>query len=133
MGGGRYLFTLGWSLACARWVGWPRPEGQRVQRRDLIRFAAIGLLLYPLVLALVGFSIALVSTSGAAVSTVFQMFFAKQFGVAVVTLPVVVAWRERGHPAPRSEVRLYTGCGWSRWGPDWSPACGRPCWCGKPS
>ena len=103
-GAASYLFTLGWSLACARWVGWPRPEGQRVQRRDLIRFAAIGLLLYPLVLALVGFSIALVSTSGAAVSTVFQMFFAKQFGVAVVTLPVVVAWRERGHPAPRSEA-----------------------------
>ena len=103
-GGANYLFTLGWSLACARWLGWPRPEGQRVQRPDLIRFAAIGLLLYPLVLALVGFSIALVSTSGAAVSTVFQMFFAKQFGVAVVTLPVVVAWRERGHPAPRSEA-----------------------------
>ncbi len=103
-GGANYLFTLGWSLACARWLGWPRPEGQRVQRPDLIRFAAIGLLLYPLVLALVGFSIALVSTSGAAVSTVFQMFFAKQLGVAVVTLPVVVAWRERGHPVPRSEA-----------------------------
>ncbi|WP_448482810.1 EAL domain-containing protein [Pseudoxanthomonas mexicana] len=103
-GAASYLFTLGWSLACARWAGWPRSDGQRVQRRDLIRFAAIGLLLYPLALALVGFSIALVSTSGAAVSTVFQMFFAKQLGVAVVTLPVVVAWRERGHPVPRSEA-----------------------------
>ena len=38
-GGANYLFTLGWSLACARWLGWPRPEGQRVQRPDLIRFA----------------------------------------------------------------------------------------------
>ena len=103
-GAASYLFTLGWSLACARWAGWPRPDGQRVQRRDLIRFAAIALLLYPLVLALVGFSIALVSTSSAAVSTVFQMFFAKQFGVAVVTLPVMVAWRERGHRAMRPEV-----------------------------
>lgn len=103
-GAASYLFTFGWSLLCAHWTGWPREPGQRVQRRDLIRFAAIGLLLYPLMLALVGFSIAAVSTSTAAISTVFQMFFAKQFGVAVVTLPLVVAWRERGHPAPRMDA-----------------------------
>ena len=53
-------------------------------------------------LALTGFSIVMLSTPGLAVGTVFQMFFAKQLGVAVVTLPVMVAWRERGHPAPRT-------------------------------
>lgn len=102
-----YLFAFAWTLLCARLAGWPRAPGQRVQRRDLIRFAAIGLLLYPLILALVGFSIAMISTSSAAISTVFQMFFAKQFGVAVVTLPLVVAWRERGHAPPRSEAALH--------------------------
>ncbi|MBP6458170.1 MAG: hypothetical protein KA222_06000, partial [Pseudoxanthomonas sp.] len=101
-GGATYAFALGWSLACARWMEWPRPDGQRVMRRDLVRFAGIGLLLYPLVLALTGFSIVMLSTPGLAVGTVFQMFFAKQLGVAVVTLPVMVAWRERGHPAPRT-------------------------------
>ena len=103
-GAASYLFTLGWSLACARWMRWPRAPGQRVQRRDLVRFASIGLLLYPLVLALAGFSIAAISTSALAISSAFQMFFAKQFGVAVVTLPLVVAWRERGYPAPRLDA-----------------------------
>ncbi|HJS35261.1 MAG TPA: bifunctional diguanylate cyclase/phosphodiesterase [Pseudoxanthomonas sp.] len=103
-GAASYLFTLGWSLVCAQWMRWPRAPGQRVQRRDLIRFAAIGLLLYPLALSLAGFSIAAISTSALAISSAFQMFFAKQFGVAVVTLPLVVAWRERGYPTPRLDV-----------------------------
>ncbi|WP_284449217.1 EAL domain-containing protein [Pseudoxanthomonas mexicana] len=101
-GGATYAFALGWSLACARWMEWPRPDGQRVMRRDLVRFAGIGLLLYPLVLALTGFSVIMLSTPDLAVGTVFQMFFAKQLGVAVVTLPLMVAWRERGHPVPRT-------------------------------
>ncbi len=101
-GGATYAFALGWSLACARWMEWPRPDGQRVMRRDLVRFAGIGLLLYPLVLALTGLSVIMLSTPDLAVGAVFQMFFAKQLGVAVVTLPLMVAWRERGHPVPRT-------------------------------
>mgnify|MGYP006203861751 CR=1 FL=1 len=57
-GGATYAFALGWSLACARWMEWPRPDGQRVMRRDLVRFAAIGLLLgaAPLAIAQENFS-----------------------------------------------------------------------------
>lgn len=103
-GAGSYALQFGWTLLCARWMGWPRRPGAGVQRGDLMRFAAIGLLLYPTVIALLGFSIALVNTPAVALSTAFQMFFAKQFGVAVVTLPLVIGWQERILPAPRSTI-----------------------------
>ncbi|WP_296279755.1 EAL domain-containing protein [Pseudoxanthomonas sp.] len=103
-GAASYLFQYGWTRLCARWMGWPRMAGTGVQRGDLMRFAAIGLLLYPIVIALLGFSIALVNTPAVAVSAAFQMFFAKQFGVAVVTLPLVIGWQERTLPAARSTI-----------------------------
>lgn len=103
-GAASYLFQYGWTRLCARWMGWPRMAGTGVQRGDLMRFAAIGLLVYPIVIALLGFSIALVNTPAVAVSAAFQMFFAKQFGVAVVTLPLVIGWQERTLPAARSTI-----------------------------
>ncbi|MBA3930827.1 MAG: hypothetical protein C0521_14700, partial [Xanthomonas sp.] len=102
-----YLLQYAWTMACARWMGWPRASGARLQRSDLLRFAAIGLLLYPLVLALLGLSIVLVTSPAGATSTAFQMFFAKQFGVAVVTLPLVIGWQERATPSPRSDVATH--------------------------
>lgn len=101
-GAATYLLQFAWTLACARWMGWPRNTGARLQRGDLVRFAAIGLLLFPLVMALLGLSIVLVSSPADALSAAFQMFFAKQFGVVVVTLPLVIGWLERSEPTPRT-------------------------------
>lgn len=103
-GAATYLLQFAWTLTCARWMGWPRAEGARMQRGDLVRFAAIGLLMYPLVMALLGLSIVLVSSPADALSAAFQMFFAKQFGVAVLTLPLVVGWLERNAPTPPGDV-----------------------------
>ncbi|MCR6625131.1 MAG: bifunctional diguanylate cyclase/phosphodiesterase [Pseudoxanthomonas sp.] len=97
-----YLLQFAWTLACVRWMGWPRHAGARMQRSDLVRFTAIGLLLFPLVMALLGLSIVLLSSPADALSAAFQMFFAKQFGVVVVTLPLVIGWLERSERAPRS-------------------------------
>jgi len=99
-----YLIQFAWTLVCVRWMGWPRAPGARMQRGDLARFAAIGLLVYPLATALLGFSIALVSTPIDALSAAFQMFFAKQFGIVVVTLPLVIGWQERASPTPRADL-----------------------------
>ncbi|HEV7269686.1 MAG TPA: bifunctional diguanylate cyclase/phosphodiesterase [Pseudoxanthomonas sp.] len=122
-GAGSYLLQYAWTLLCVRWMGWPRRRGARVQRDDLIRFAGIGLLLYPLVTAVLGLSVVLLSSPADAVSTAFQMFFAKQFGVVVVTLPLVIGWQERAALAPRADagrhwvwpVALGLGLGISLW------------------
>ena len=103
-GAGSYLLQFAWTLVCAHWMEWPRNLGARLHRPDLLRFAAFGLLLYPLGMALIGLSIMLVSSQSGAVSTAFQMFFAKQFGVVVVTLPLVIGWLERRTPTPRADV-----------------------------
>ncbi|WP_156383541.1 bifunctional diguanylate cyclase/phosphodiesterase [Pseudoxanthomonas sp. Root65] len=94
-GGGSYLLYYGWTLMCVRWMGWPRRRESRLQRADLLRFALIGLLLHPLVLALMAVSNMLLAPPVQVLSSVFQMFFAKQFGVAVLTLPLVIGWQER--------------------------------------
>ncbi len=100
------LLGCGWTIACARWAGWPRPaETRRVRQADLVRFPGAGLFLYPAGLALLGASIILLSTPQVALSDVFQTFFAKQFGVAVVTMPLVIVWCERGRGPSRIPKR----------------------------
>jgi len=99
-------FGYVWTVACARWAGWPRPaETRRVRQADLVSFAGAGLLLYPAGMALLGASIVLLSTPQVALSDVFQTFFAKLFGVAVVTMPLVVVWCERGRQTSRMPKR----------------------------
>ena len=119
-----HLFNFGWTLSCASLMGWPRERpAATVQRRDLFRFAGIGLLLYPVGLALAGSTVAFLTTPETALSVVFQTLFAKQFGVAVVTLPLVVAWGERGQKSPTLSamrhwwwpVLLAAGLGISLW------------------
>jgi len=102
-----YLFNYVWTMACAHLAGWPRDRPHdAVQRHDLLRFAGMGLLLYPVGLALAGSTIVFLSTPEAALSAVFQTFFAKQFGVAVVTLPLVIAWGERARKGARPDVMV---------------------------
>ena len=85
-----------WALLCARWMGWPKPAGmERVLRRDLIRFASIGLMAFPTGLMLLGVVANLHTGVPQQLSAIIQVWFAKYFGVAVLTFPLVLAWCER--------------------------------------
>lgn len=98
-----YLFTWAWALLCAYWMGWPKPPGQlRVGKRDLARFASIGLLLFPLGTTAVSLLISLHLNLAERMSGVTQVLFAKHFGVAVLTFPLVMGWCERHAPRPRA-------------------------------
>ncbi|WP_411834161.1 hypothetical protein [Pseudoxanthomonas mexicana] len=92
-----WLLFWAWTLSCARLAGWPRASGEdRLYRRDLFPFVVHGLLLYPLGLALLGASLILLDSPANAMNAALQSLFAKQFGVAIVVLPLVAAWGERG-------------------------------------
>lgn len=110
---GAWVLAWAWTLLCARRVGWPRASGEeRVFRRDLLPFAFYGLLLYPFGNALLSSSLIVLADPAQAVSAAFHAFFAKQFGVAVLVLPVVIAWGERGRrgwqrPLRRLDVGVF--------------------------
>jgi len=97
-----------WLLLCVRWMGWPRWfERQRVERVDIPRMAAIGLLVYPAGLVVSWAIFGLGSEWSEQLSDAIQMLFAKHFGVAIVAFPLVVAWTERHRRAePVTAVRL---------------------------
>lgn len=118
--GGVWLLSWAWTLLCVRLIDWPA-DG-RLQRRNLLRLAVIGLLLFPTGLASLGASIIVLSNPAVALSVVFQTFFAKHFGVAVIALPLAAAWGERGRPRPPLRMRgawlpllLCAGLGLSVW------------------
>lgn len=91
-----------WIILCARWMGWPKPAGTgRVMRRDLVRFASIGLIVFPAGLALLGSLSALHLDFAQQLNAIIQTWFAKHFGVAVLTFPLVLAWCERNHAGVR--------------------------------
>ena len=91
-----------WMILCAHWMGWPKSPGNtRVMRRDLLRFASIGLIVFPAGLALFGLLTSFNETLANGASTFIQVWFAKHFGVAVLTFPLVLAWCERNHIAVR--------------------------------
>lgn len=112
------FFAYAWLVLCTRWMGWPRPPAlQRVSTSDVIRFALIGLLLFPMgymvinlamltadrFAASAGFTEAL----GAALPGMVQGYFARYFGVAVLTLPLVIAWTQRHEPTPPNTWRVW--------------------------
>lgn len=93
---------LAWLLLCVWMMGWPRTTVPvRVEKRDLARFALVGLLLFPLgstvTALLAGLSLPAADNLFAAIQTLF----ARYFGVAVLTFPLVMAWCERTTPSPR--------------------------------
>lgn len=93
------LVSFGWTLLCARWMGWPKPpDRKRVERRDLIPFAVIGLLVFPTGLTLMVSLTSLHLSVQQQVSWALQVWFAKHFGVVVLTFPLVLAWCERNQP-----------------------------------
>jgi EAL domain-containing protein (putative c-di-GMP-specific phosphodiesterase class I) len=104
-----YALTWGWTVGCARWMGWPRPPPVRIEARDLARFALIGLLLFPLGTAAIAYLSALTLPPAERLVTVLQILFARHFGVVVLTFPVVVGWCARHAPGP-------SRAGGSAWG-----------------
>lgn len=99
VGGLLVVVIFGWALLCARWMGWPRPPAQqKVSPGDVLRFGIVGLLVFPLGYVAINalrFGLAGGGTVDEIASSTIQVYFAKQFGVAVVTLPLVVGWTER--------------------------------------
>ena len=94
------LGNFSWTVLCAYWMGWPRAPGHaRVQRRDLARFALIGLLVFPAGITLLGTIASLHSSVQQQTSWAMQVWFAKFFGVTVLTFPLVLAWGERDQPS----------------------------------
>lgn len=92
-----YLVMYAWTVWCARQMGWPRhPQEQRVAQGDVARFAAFGLILYPLGWGVGDYLISGVALDpNAALNDAIQTLFAKHFGVSVVTLPLLVLFTER--------------------------------------
>ncbi|WP_139202894.1 bifunctional diguanylate cyclase/phosphodiesterase [Pseudoxanthomonas sp. GM95] len=107
-GAGTWLLNFFWMLACARWIGWPRaPHRAQLLRSELPRLALVLLLVYPLGRALISATVLVINLPvEAVVSTVFQTFFAKQFGVAVLTLPLMLAWTESRRQPPPGRASL---------------------------
>ncbi|GAB3089259.1 ATP-binding protein [Lysobacter terrae] len=71
----------------------------RVDTRDLARFAGIGLLLCPLGLTAIGAASKFRAYPGDEIATAaVEVLFAKHFGVAIITFPLVMAWCEKSAP-----------------------------------
>lgn len=96
------VLHYGWALLCAHWMGWPRAANQqRIDRDELATLALITLLAFPAGAALIGVVITLpYADLSRQLNWLLQSFLAKQFGVTVLTLPLLVAWCEWHHPAP---------------------------------
>lgn len=100
------------TVLCARWMGWPQPsERMRVRTDDVFRFVLIGLLLYPALLTLVGSGLMSLSMAPTDVDErvvgAVMTYFAKYFGVTIVTLPLVVGWTERKRTTAWSRPASY--------------------------
>ncbi len=95
-----------WTLLCAHWMGWPRPAwGQRLRREDLPRMLVVGLLLFPAGMVVSWWVINITESAPGQWLNAVQILFAKHFGVAIITFPLVLAWTERHRPSERLSSR----------------------------
>lgn len=102
-----------WTLWCARLIGWPPATWRGISRDDVARFAIIGLLLYPCGWAAMDFITNLLDPAvrlPAALSDAAQVFFAKHFGVSIVTLPLLLLINEK--PRRRERFNAVDGLVW---------------------
>lgn len=100
-------------LRLASWaMGWPR-TGRRRQLRieDMARFGLVGAVLLPLALALLTVALDLLVAPGPPTwselaNPALQVFFAKHFGIVILTLPLVVAATHATTPAADDDWSL---------------------------
>lgn len=96
-----------WLLLVASWIARPGlADEQPLLRRHLPRFFLFGMLVFPLGNALIGAQPVGITVDDEALSAFIQMLFAKYFGVVVVALPLLVAWKERRRPPLAVRGRL---------------------------
>lgn len=110
-----YAAMYGWTVLCVRWMGWPRQPGRRrVRQDDILPFAGIGLILYPLGWGL-GYAVLMALlgdlSPAALLDFSLQTGFARFFGVLCLTLPIVLYRTGRLEPAPLSAPMP----AWERW------------------
>ncbi len=112
VGVGAYALLFGWTWLCARLMGWPRAHTKaHLRLGDLPGYVCVGLLLYPVGIALIGGLASLwLFPAGERVQVMVEVYLSKLFGVLVVTLPLVAAWTERGTPVP--DERRLRALGW---------------------
>ena len=107
------VLNWAWLVLCARWMGWPRPPGRaRVGKRDLARFAGVGLLAYPVGAALVAVLAGSAFGEPARWLGALQVLFAKYFGVAVLTFPLVMVWSKEDAAASTAGGRARASVRW---------------------
>src|SRR5690606_30474402 len=98
-----YLAMYGWTLLCARWLGWPRPPRQaRVRQRDIVPFGAVAFALYPLGWALAQMTVSLVldGWKPELLDRAMRVGFSRFFGVLCGALPIMLYVTGRHEPAP---------------------------------
>ncbi|HZP66776.1 MAG TPA: EAL domain-containing protein [Rudaea sp.] len=108
-----YLAMYGWTVLCARRMGWPKAE-RRVERDDVARFALIGLLAYPFGWAVPDYVLYLLFPTWdpiGALNDALQTFFAEHFGISILTLPLVLLVSER--PRRRDSLSMADGMVWA--------------------
>src|SRR5438309_2357128 len=103
-----------WTIWCARLMGWPPATPREVSRDDVAHFAIVGLLLYPFGWSAMDFATAWVDPAvnlSATLNDAAQVFFAKHFGVSIITLPLLLLMNEKARP--RAQLRAVDGFVWS--------------------
>lgn len=103
------LLKFAWTAACARWIGAPFGGERPFGVRDMPKFVAFGLVLFPLGwAALVILSHLVYGHPGWVLANEgMQQFLAKHVGVACATLPLLLFWTD-GQPQARP-VRRFLG------------------------
>lgn len=100
-----YLLMYGWTVLCARAMGWPRPPGQaRIRQSDIVPFGAIAFIVYPLGWAATHLASSYLLGPDPDLAFVYdqamRVGFSRFFGVLCLTLPILLFVTGRHEPAP---------------------------------
>jgi EAL domain-containing protein (putative c-di-GMP-specific phosphodiesterase class I) len=102
-----YVLMYGWTVLCARAMGWPRiGRHARLRQSDILPIGAIAFVLYPLGwgMAFLLVSLALGQAELADLYTqALRVCFSRFFGVLCLTLPILAYFTGRREPAPMPE------------------------------
>ena len=93
------VVVFGWTLACVKLAGWPRPVGEPFPRERLPALLVSLLLAYPAGVVVAWLVLGVHDSWQQHASAALQMFFAKFFGAMVVAIPLAVGWTDRHRAA----------------------------------